>query len=599
MAKPGDVATRLKRPGNKLDHNMQMTETSMRSHLTGFGFSGYRSFSGESVRFGPLGAFNVLAAQNNSGKSNVLRFVQYILPQITTVGPDSLSLPSIVGLDLPQGGADQTFRFSLALTKETIDAKATDHGRPVTLLPCFQREDDDLFWIDFEPSTATGGLVPSTNLVAKAIEQYGQDWQHNFHQALNEMGGGAVDPNDVMRRVIGRLAAGFTPPPVATITASRRIEMNASPNGSDNIHAGLGVIHSLAALQNPPAETWVPSKNKFEAINRFAQTVMDDPSVRIHVPFNRDTILIETSAGTLPLDNVGTGIHEVVMFAAGAVTRDQYVFCIEEPETHLHPILQRKLAHFLTHETTNQYLVATHSAQLLNYTDSTIFHLTIDEGRTALTGVKKPNELAAVCADLGYRPSDLLQANAVIWVEGPADRIYLRRWIELADPSLSIDLDYSIMIYGGSTLNHLSVDDDALDDFINLRRLNRHSTVLIDSDRTIPQARLNATKRRLRDEFDSDESQGFAWITDGYTIENYVPTDKLQAAVSAVHPNRKLTGSGSKWSNPLAKEDGKSFDKVAIARAASVLIGPDDLNTLNLKARVNRIVSFIRTANGA
>lgn len=577
---------------------MQMTETSTRSHLSGFGFSGYRSFSGESVRFGPLGAFNVLAAQNNSGKSNVLRFVQYLLPQIMTTGPETLSLPSIGGLDLPQGGADQTFRFSLAFDKEVIGAKVTDLARPITLLDCFQREDDDLFWIDLEASATTGGLVPSAHLVANAIEQYGENWKFNFRQVLSEIGGGALDPNDVMRRVIGRLAAGFIPPPVATITASRRIEMDASPD-TGNILSGLGVIHALAGLQNPPAELWDSSKSKFEAINRFAQVVMDDPSVRIHVPFNRDTILIENAFGTLPLDNVGTGIHEVVMFATGAVTRDNHIFCIEEPETHLHPILQRKLAHFLTHETSNQYLVATHSAQLLNYTDSTIFHLTIDEGRTALTGVKKPNEFSAVCADLGYRPSDLLQANAVIWVEGPADRTYLRRWIELADPSLTIDLDYSIMIYGGSTLNHLSVSEEALEDFISLRRLNRHSTVLIDSDRTSAQSRLNATKVRLREEFESDESHGFAWITDGYTIENYVPREKLQQAVSAVHTKRVLTGNSTKWSNPLAKEEGKAFDKVAIARAAAKLIGPDDLNTLDLKAKINRVVSFVQKANGA
>ena len=28
-----------------------------------------------------------------------------------------------------------------------------------------------------------------------------------------------------------------------------------------------------------------------------------------------------------------------------------------------------------------------------------------------------PRNQAAICADLGYRPSDLVQANATIWVE--------------------------------------------------------------------------------------------------------------------------------------------------------------------------------------
>ena len=30
--------------------------------------------------------------------------------------------------------------------------------------------------------------------------------------------------------------------------------------------------------------------------------------------------------------------------------------------------------------------------------------------------------------DLDVRASDLLQSNGIIWVEGPSDRIYIKRW---------------------------------------------------------------------------------------------------------------------------------------------------------------------------
>ncbi|SHU60945.1 Uncharacterised protein [Mycobacteroides abscessus subsp. bolletii] len=60
----------------------------------------------------------------------------------------------------------------------------------------------------------------------------------------------------------------------------------------------------------------------------------------------------------------------------------------------------------------------------------------------------KPNELSQVCVDLGYRPSDLLQANYVVWVEGPSDRTYIRRWLQIANPDLQEGIDYSIMFYG-------------------------------------------------------------------------------------------------------------------------------------------------------
>jgi hypothetical protein len=50
-----------------------------------------------------------------------------------------------------------------------------------------------------------------------------------------------------------------------------------------------------------------------------------------------------------------------------------------------------------------------------------------------------------ICDDLGYRPSDLLQADCVIWVEGHSDNIYVRRWIELIDPNQDEGIDYSIV----------------------------------------------------------------------------------------------------------------------------------------------------------
>ena len=82
-----------------------------------------------------------------------------------------------------------------------------------------------------------------------------------------------------------------------------------------------------------------------------------------------------------------------------------------------------------------------------------------------------------------------------------------------ADPRLIEGVHYSIMFYGGRLLSHLSADDPEVMDFISLRRLNRFIMIVMDSDRSVPRGRLNATKRRVRDEF--DRGPGFAWITKG------------------------------------------------------------------------------------
>jgi hypothetical protein len=43
--------------------------------ILGFGIGGYRSFGKTVQRFGPCAKINLLIGQNNSGKSNVLRFL--------------------------------------------------------------------------------------------------------------------------------------------------------------------------------------------------------------------------------------------------------------------------------------------------------------------------------------------------------------------------------------------------------------------------------------------------------------------------------------------------------------------------------------------
>ena len=212
----------------------------------------------------------------------------------------------------------------------------------------------------------------------------------------------------------------------------------------------------------------------------------------------------------------------MVILAAAATLLEEQLVCIEEPEIHLPSLFQRKLLSYLHAETTNQYLIATHSAHMLDADLGSIFHVTLGADGSAIHRTTSPKELAAICADLGYRPSDLVQANAIIWVEGPSNQIYLKHWLNTHAPELVEGTNYSIMFYGGRLLNHLTPDDPDVEEFISLRRLNRHIAVLINSDKRSPRSGINSTSD---DGFDT--GPGFAWVTKGYTIENYVPAAVL------------------------------------------------------------------------
>ncbi|WNB86687.1 AAA family ATPase [Cellulomonas sp. ATA003] len=455
-------------------------------------------------------------------------------------------------------------------------------------------DDDGYFWSRFQ--LIDNQFAVAASRVEEAISAW-PDWRAHYRSVLNAMGGGTIDAQNVMSRLLTSVGGFADPPTVVTISSSRRVQ--ATDDLEPDWLSGRGIIRALAAIQNPPHSSWEESAPRWRAINEFVRAVLGDPNASLNVPFDYSTIQVETPQRVLPLASLGSGVEQVIVLAAAATVTSRSLVCLEEPETNLHPLLQKKLVRYLTDETDNQYVIATHSSHLLDDARANAYHIRLTVKGSVATLARRPHELVQICNDLGYRPSDLLQANCVIWVEGPSDRIYVRRWLELVDPNLKEGIDYSVMFYGGKLLSHLTVDQQALEDFISLRHLNRASAVLIDSDKTGSRKKISATKARIRDEFLNDQpAPGLAWITKCYTVENYIPIDVLKAAVQTVHSTATLE-SFDQWQNPLPKRaGGAAYDKVGIAHAAAPLLQPDHLNTFDLRTQLLALQQFIHRANG-
>lgn len=572
-------------------------------YIDGFGISGYRSFGKNAQRIGPLSKINIFAGQNNSGKSNILNFVMHQLrPFVQSIQQRNRQF-GLGELDIPARDWDGITRFEIGITHNSDNYKHIFQsfqleGNHSAWLEKILTSDvlsngTGVSWIPFEAPTGQNFTLDSQKMrILADVLSESRQWQLLWGKITRKERGNINE--HWVPETIETVAKKIVVPNLSIIPAVRQYSTNTT-NSTDDF-SGAGIIEKLAKLQNPSYKEQA-LKDKFETINNFVRHVTGNRTATLEIPHDRSTILIHMDGKTLPLTSLGTGIHEVVILASAATTLSEQIVCIEEPELHMHPELQKKFIDYLEKETENQYFITTHSASILDRPNVSIFHVFLENGVSSVIPVSSASQRFSVCVDLGYRASDLVQSNSVIWVEGPSDRIYLKWWIHSLDPSLIEGVHYSIMFYGGRLLSHLTANDPEVEEFISLRRLNRNISIVIDSDRKLKQSDINDTKKRVKDEFEA--SGGIAWITDGREIENYVSRDQLEAAVKEIHPSIVRMKYKNKYDDPLVGEtEPKSkftIDKVKLAH--KLVQSPIDWGILDLRENVEKIVDFIRISN--
>lgn len=377
-----------------------------------------------------------------------------------------------------------------------------------------------------------------------------------------------------------------------------------------NLHNQIHYKTYSSNFITEPNENYIEELNKIgEKLNgTYNRTKNDDGTTKESIPVNSNNLIItddnliqvwleedKAMPNVLPLSWFPSGWRSYAEITSYLMYCNNGDVCLlEEPEINLHPRLQRlllKRIEEISIEKDLQIFFSTHSSAMINASFSDNISIYHTQGRSVeILGNEKK-----LLEDLGYKASDLFQANCVIWVEGPSDRIYIKHWLSGQNNNFIEGVDYSFLFYGGRILSHFGLDDNS-SEIISILKINTNSIVVMDSDRKKQNDKLNETKQRIIDECNRENTK--FWITDGREIENYLDIETLKKSIASAHELFYKIEDIGKWSNLLKykiKKDDKTrtANKVKVARAYVDNCHNKVIYTPELKEKIKSIIDFI------
>jgi predicted ATPase len=128
-----------------------------------------------------------------------------------------------------------------------------------------------------------------------------------------------------------------------------------------------------------------------------------------------------------PLSECGTGIGQVLAILSVVMTTSESVIIIDEINSFLHPGAVKTLLRLLqTEYSQHQYIISTHSPEVISFSNPSTLHLVQREGyRSSVKALKldQVDELREVTRELGISMTDVFAADRIVWVEGPTEEI--------------------------------------------------------------------------------------------------------------------------------------------------------------------------------
>jgi len=546
----------------------------------------YKCFGEHFQGFDRIFPINVIIGRNNSGKSSLLDLIKY------TISPYDLS-------SLAHKNNDPQVIFESTISNEAIEKVV-------------------------QPNVS-GGQIPGHHLTFIRKEYLGKkitvrlskNGSQNFHSLEYSSD---VNIDQYKKGLAQQVQKPFADKTFKHLRAERDIHPEVDQGGGvrENGQGATNIIQQFINKAHLPSQ--LVEETVLEELNKIMRpdASFTDIVVQQLENNNWEIYLEEKRKGRIALSESGSGLQTILLVliflylvpAKEDQPLSNYIFAFEELENNVHPALQRRLFLYLRDialKKKTYMFITTHSSVPIdlfsNDSEAQLIH-TLHDGRQATVNrVEAYVQRKGILDDLDVRASDLLQSNGIIWVEGPSDRLYFNRWIDIwSDGTLREGAHYQCVFYGGRLQAHLTarIGEDERNKLIKILLVNRNAIFLTDSDRQYPRQRLNATKQRIRQEI--NDIGAIFWETKGKEIENYIPHDAI-----ALLFEKKLDKKIEQYQlfsdyldKMIRKGEGRRFfsNKVVFAENICPHFSRENLMPiLDLEDRLNEVCKRIRKWN--
>lgn len=208
-----------------------------------------------------------------------------------------------------------------------------------------------------------------------------------------------------------------------------------------------------------------------EELDKFTKSVTSDlpniHAIKANISFQVNSVVTDlfinkhNSDGDVHLDSQGDGVKRQLWFALikwnalnsiqGGVTDTKFIWCFDEPETHLYPKAQREFFDIIkaVSHSNVQSIISTHSTVFIDRAKlNTISKIDLEDGYTLMS---KCGDVDDIYKSLQIKNSDFLFYDKFLVVEGDTEQILIPHLYELYTGRSLISDSIQIINLGGKS----------------------------------------------------------------------------------------------------------------------------------------------------